>query len=140
MKTKTNFYVRGLLVVLGTFVFLAFTVPQEQKKGEAWDIPAKYKTLKNPVKDDASLIKVGKMIYSKHCKSCHGSKGKGDGPKAANLDTFPGDFANADFQAQPDGAIYYQSIIGRDDMPNYESKIPDDEDRWALVNYIRTLK
>ncbi len=135
---------RNVFTVLAVFsiclFLMAFTIPQEQKKGGAWEIPSKYKKMKNSYKDDAKLLKVGKMLYSKHCKSCHGNKGLGDGPKAKQLDTFAGDFSTAEFQEQADGVIYYQSFIGRDEMPNFESKIPDDEDRWAVINYMRTFK
>lgn len=138
---KKNRKVLGIAVLLvAGMVLLAFTLPQDKKMGGAWDVPAKYKTMKNTFKDDASLLKVGKMMYSKHCKSCHGSKGLGDGPKAASLETGMRSFASSEFQVQADGVIYYQSFVGRNEMPNFEKKIPDDEDRWAIVNYMRSLK
>ena len=86
------------------------------------------------------MQRLGKILWSKHCKSCHGSKGKGDGPKARELDTFPGDLTLKAFNDQSDGAIYYKSFIGRDEMPNYEKKITDEEERWALVFYQRNMK
>jgi len=46
----------------------------------------------------------------------------------------------AEFQGQSDGVIYYQSFVGRDEMPNFEKKILDEADRWLIVNYMRTLK
>jgi hypothetical protein len=64
----------------------------------------------------------------------------GDGTKAATLKTEPGDFSKADFQSQSDGAIFYKSSEGRDDMPSFKKKIPEAEDRWSVVNYLRTLK
>ena len=64
----------------------------------------------------------------------------GDGSKAAQLKTEPGDFSTADFQAESDGAVFYKSIEGRDDMPSFKKKIPDSDDRWSVVNFIRTLK
>ena len=76
---------------------------------------------------------------SKHCKSCHGSKGLGDGSKAAQLETLAGDFSLDSFKENSDGALFYMSFIGRDEMPNFEKKISDDEDRWAIINYVRTL-
>lgn len=131
----------GAIVLLMTSVFLfAFIIPQDQKKATAWEIPSKYKKMKNEYAEDKSLMKVGKMMWSKHCKSCHGSKGLGNGPKSKQLDTFSGDFSTEAFQAGSDGELYYKSFVGRDEMPNFEKKITDDEDRWAIINYIRTLK
>ncbi|OQX78894.1 MAG: hypothetical protein B6D61_04530 [Bacteroidetes bacterium 4484_249] len=113
-------------------------VPQDKKTTPPWEIPAEFLIMKNPQPpDDAGMIKVGKMLYAKHCKSCHGPKGAGDGPKAKNLDTFPGDFTVAGYFEQSDGELFYKSIIGRDEMPNYEKKIPDIEDQWAIITYIR---
>jgi mono/diheme cytochrome c family protein len=120
--------------------FMAFIAPQEQKIGGPWDIPAKYQKMENPYADDNSLLKAGKMLYSKHCKSCHGSDGLGDGSKAAQLETYPGDFTSDEFKEQSDGVLFYKSIIGRDEMPNFEKKIPDEEDQWAVVMYMKTLE
>ncbi|NNK88290.1 MAG: cytochrome c, partial [Flavobacteriaceae bacterium] len=66
--------------------------------------------------------------------------GYGDGQKAADQEGDLGDFSTPEFQAQSDGAIFYKSYIGRGDMPNYEKKIPDTEDVWLIVNYVRTLE
>lgn len=126
-----------LMVLLFAFSMSAFA-PQDQKKGGPWEIPEKYQKMTNPYADDASLNKIGKMLYSKHCKSCHGNKGLGDGPKAKNQETFPGDFSSDEFHNMSDGEMYYKSIIGRDEMPNYEDKIPEEEDRWAVINYMRS--
>jgi mono/diheme cytochrome c family protein len=50
-----------------------------------------------------------------------------------------GDFSSEAFQKQSDGALFYKTTIGRDDMPEFAKKIPDDEDRWLVVNYMRAL-
>ncbi|MBI5858293.1 MAG: c-type cytochrome [Sphingobacteriales bacterium] len=109
-----------------------------QKK--PWPVPDTAKNKKNPVVSNAESIAAGKALWSTHCKSCHGAKGLGDGPKAAQLNTEPGDFSKTDVQAQTDGSLFYKTSQGRDDMPGYKSKIPDQNDIWSLVNYIRTLK
>lgn len=127
-------------VVLVSAAFLAFVSPQDQKEGGPWDIPAKYKEMKNPYAGDKSLVKVGKSLYTKHCRSCHGTEGLGDGTKAAALKTYPGDFTADEFKAEAPGILYYKSIIGRDEMPNFEKKIADDEDQWAVIMYMLTLE
>ncbi len=127
------------LTVLGFFT-MSFTSAPQQQKGKPWEIPAKYKNMKNPHAGDKSIEALGKAGWAKHCKSCHGNKGLGDGPKAKALKTFPGDFSAKEFQARTDGEIYYMSFIGRDEMPNFEKKITTEEERWAIVNLIRTMK
>jgi mono/diheme cytochrome c family protein len=96
--------------------------------------------MKNPVKSDATSLAEGKELWSKHCQSCHGKTGLGDGTKAAQLKTEPGNFTKADVQSQSDGSLFYKSSEGRDDMPSFKKKIPDEEERWSIINYIRTLK
>ena len=137
MKTKRILGAFALLLAL--FIVVAFTAPVGQKA--PWNIPAKYKSMKNPSAGDENLTKtVGKALWAKNCKSCHGNTGLGDGPKAPGLKTPMDKFNDPKFQADTDGIIYYKSIIGRDEMPNFEGKIPDEEGRWAVVNFIRTLK
>ena len=107
---------------------------------QPWPVPEKYNKMANPLKGDASSITTGKAIWAKHCQSCHGKAGKGDGSKAAQLKTLPGDFTKSDFQKQTDGALFYKTLEGREDMPSFKKKIPDQEDIWAVVNYMKTFK
>jgi mono/diheme cytochrome c family protein len=128
-------------IIFTAILFVTVNLAMAQKAGGPWTVPAKYKAMKTTVKaGDPSIATVGKDMYNKHCKSCHGAKGLGDGPKAANLKTSTGDFSTAKFQATSDGELYYMSFIGRDEMPNFEKKILDEADRWAVIGYIRTLK
>ena len=128
-------------IICTAIIFVTANMALAQKAGGPWTVPAKYKSMKSTVKaGDASINTVGKENFNKHCKSCHGAKGLGDGPKAANLKTSTGDFSTAKFQANTDGDLYYMSFIGRDEMPNFEKKITDEGDKWAVIGYIRTLK
>lgn len=45
----------------------------------------------------ASVLNRGKTLYDRHCASCHGDTGKGDGPAARNLVPRPASFAGAVF-------------------------------------------
>lgn len=133
MKTVGKF----LLVAIG-IMFAAFTVKTQQK--EPWPVPDKYLKMANPVKSNAESLSSGKELYVEHCQSCHGKKGLGDGTKAATLKTEPGDFSTAAFQSESDGALFYKIAEGRKDMPGFKKKIPDQDDIWSVVNYIRTMK
>lgn len=134
MKKNLIVIAAGIL----TIALVAFTNKTADQK--PWPVPDAAKNKANPVKSDAASIAEGKALYNQHCKSCHGTKGKGDGPKAAQLDTESGDFSLAAFQAQTDGALFYKTSEGRKDMPSYKKKIPEANDIWAVVNYLRTLK
>jgi len=105
-----------------------------------WPVPDKAAKAANPLKADAATIAAGKSLWSVHCASCHGKSGLGDGSKAAQLKTQPDDFSKASFQSQSDGSLFYKVAEGRDDMPAYKKKIPDTDDIWSLVTYMRTMK
>jgi len=130
---KLLFISLTLVFVLSLFSFIAAA-----DKKPAWDIPAKYKSMQIQKKGDPESIKLGKTLYTKHCKSCHGS-GKGDGAKAASLKTEMDDMTTAAYKALPAGTKYYMSFVGRGDMPNFEKKIVDEEERWAIINYLDSL-
>jgi mono/diheme cytochrome c family protein len=124
------------ILVLSFLITLSFTDDQTKP----WKVPDEYEAMTNPVPGDKESLSIGKSLYNQHCKSCHGKEGLGDGPKAAQLDTPAGDFSAPEFHAQSDGALFYKSYIGRDEMPNFEKKIPSEEDVWHMVNYMRTFE
>jgi mono/diheme cytochrome c family protein len=126
------------MLILSAILFISVASIAQTTK---WEVPAKYQTMKSTVNmTDKAVIANGKELWAKHCKSCHGSTGLGDGPKAAMLKTPMNKFNSKEFQAQSDGAIYYKSFIGRNEMPAFEKKIPTASDQWALVAYMRSLK
>jgi hypothetical protein len=43
------------------------------------------------------------------------------------------------FQSQSDGSLFYKISEGRNDMPKAKKDFPDDQDRWNLVNFVRTF-
>ncbi|MEI8059351.1 MAG: cytochrome c [Ferruginibacter sp.] len=127
-----------LIAGLFTIVLFAFATKTLNQQPQPWVVPAADAAKINPaLADDASKTK-GKELYKQHCLSCHGTTGKGDGPKAAQLDTESGDFTSATFKKETDGTMYYQIKKGRKDMPSYATKIPAD-DIWDVVNYIKGM-
>ena len=105
-----------------------------------WPVPDKNSKMPNPVKSDDASLKTGKAVWSKDCASCHGKTGKGDGSKSKGLKTHPGDFTSSAVQSQTDGALFYKINEGREDMPSFKKKIPDAEEIWSVINYMRTFK
>ncbi len=134
MKTKFLFLTTLAFAGIATLSFITGSQPKKP-----WVVPDKYVKMKNPVASNSESIKNGKELWARNCQSCHGKSGHGDGSKAAQLKTDPGSFAPADVQGQPDGSFFYKISEGRGDMPSFKKKIPDEEDIWSLVNYIRTL-
>lgn len=126
------------LLFIGGLVLTSMTLIKTNQE-KPWVIPPKYEKMENPQLNAKDDDQIGRILYTKHCKSCHGSKGHGDGNKAAGLDTKVPDFASESFKKDTDGSLFYKTTFGRDDMPSFDKKIPDDEERWLIVNYIKTL-
>ena len=137
MKTTQKIATIMAAAVIAVVFMFGNSALAQQAKAKPWPVPDKDKAMKSATKAD---VATGKELWAKHCKSCHGSKGLGDGPKAASLKTFPGDFSSAAFQGSTDGEIFFRTDKGRDEMPAYEKKIAEAGDRWALVAFMRTLK
>ena len=125
-----------ILVILG-LGGITMTTSAQQSLPEEWDVPQEYKTLKNPFDMDNEVLSNGKMLYNMHCRLCHGKKGLGDGPGGRDLETKVPDLNSEAIQSQSEGVLFYKIAIGRKDMPEYKNKIPEDEDRWNLVSYLK---
>ena len=136
MKSRSFLLVISLAIII---IGAGFTFKTQPDK-KPWPVPENFKKMKNPVKSDAASLAAGKVLWVKHCQSCHGKSGKGDGSKAAQLKTEPGNFTKEDEQEQTDGAFFYKTSEGREDMPGFKKKIPDQDEIWSIVNYIRTFK
>lgn len=107
--------------------------------GPPWVAPKSAGAVKNPLKGNSTAIAEGKKLYDQMCAICHGAKGKGDGMGGAALNPKPANFTSETIQAQTDGAIYWKMTEGRAPMAAYKDILKDNQ-RWQLVNYIRTFK
>jgi mono/diheme cytochrome c family protein len=128
MLTKSKV---GKVVFIFTILLAAFSLMSFVAVLEGWPVPAQDAAKTNLIKSDATSMSAGETTYTTSCKMCHGI----DGKKLANAD-----LTSTDFQAQTDGAIFYKITTGKGSMPSYKTKLADDEDRWNLVNYVRSLK
>ena len=107
---------------------------------------AEAKSLKSPVPRNEKTISRGKAIFNGKgvCTNCHGEEGKGNGPLANSFDHHPRDFTDADdlgwHKARTDGEIFWAISKGTEyGMIPFEDMLSEDE-RWALVAYIRSLE
>jgi mono/diheme cytochrome c family protein len=102
-----------------------------------WAAPESEKAKKNPAPNDKKTIEQGAKVAKVNCVSCHGDKGKGNGPAAVALNPKPADWTSKRVQDEPDGEIFWKITTGRGPMPSWRH-LPEN-DRWALVRYLRTL-
>jgi mono/diheme cytochrome c family protein len=96
----------------------------------------------NPVPPNRSSILEGQAIYRVQCVNCHGPTGRGDGPVGLTLQPPPADlYAHTQPGVHPDGRLFEWISFGFGDssvMPKFET-ILTEEERWHVVNYIRTF-
>lgn len=122
----------GIIISLGLVSFIGM---QE----DVWKAPAKAKQIKNPVTSSAKSIASGKKLFRSRCAVCHGTKGLGDGPGGKALVPKPESLATGLVQNQTDGELFWKVTNGRNDMIKW-GPILNENQRWDLVNYMRTLK
>lgn len=100
-----------------------------------------------PPYDDASVAR-GKELYAKmQCATCHGERGRGDGPAASALkDDWghairPADFTAGAFKGGCCGATVFRAIstgLGGTPMPSFAAAMTPAE-RWDLAHYVLSL-
>ncbi len=108
-----------------------------EQASQEWLAPPAAAERKSPVSPSEQSIAHGHALFA-NCLICHGPAGHGDGAAAIALNPKPKDLTNAATQDQTDGALFWKITQGRAPMPPWEQALSN-EDRWDLVNYIRTL-
>src|SRR5262245_2120015 len=103
-----------------------------------WVAPDSEKNKKSPIASSAKVSEQGKKLAQVNCASCHGPTGMGNGPAAMALSPKPADWTSKKVHDETDGALFWKITSGRGAMPSWKH-LPE-SDRWALVQYIRTLK
>jgi mono/diheme cytochrome c family protein len=107
-----------------------------------WDLPADADKTKNPVEATEESIAKGKELFTTrkgNCIFCHGETGSGNKENLPQLRRVPADLS--DQKRMPklsDGEIFWKITKGIPGiMPSRE--MLTEEERWHLVNYVRTL-
>ena len=111
------------------------TIPIE---GEAYSlilgVPA------NPITITQTSLQRGHELFGITCAQCHGTGGKGDGPIATHLTNKPFDLTSLPIHSFTDGGILFVISTGvPGKMPALNENLTVQE-RWDVVNYVRTLK
>jgi mono/diheme cytochrome c family protein len=93
----------------------------------------------NPIPPSPESHARGEKLYVEYCSKCHGMTGNGAGPSAHGFTTYPRQlwaWYKADKSADP--YLFWFITNGRSDMPPW-GVILSENQRWDLVNYIKTL-
>ena len=97
------------------------------------------KDLKNPLPYSQKSVDQGKEAYFYFCVHCHGPKADGNGTVGQSFAPLPTNLADLDVQKQSDGELFSKISLGFARHPPLASTVSE-ADRWAVVNYIRSLK
>jgi len=124
------------VVAAVSILALAFTASATAQT--PWTAPGSEKSRKSPIAAGPTIVEQGKKVAQGNCASCHGPAGKGNGPAAVALTPKPADWTSKKVQDESDGALFWKITTGRGPMPAWKH-LPE-ADRWALVQYIRTLR
>ncbi|MGE4170462.1 MAG: cytochrome c [Candidatus Margulisiibacteriota bacterium] len=92
-----------------------------------------------PVKVTEDLLNRGQERFNIYCAMCHDRAGTGKGPVISRGLVPPPDFADPRLLAEPDGYFFNVITHGVRTMPSYAKQVPE-EDRWAIVAYVRALQ
>ncbi len=125
-------------ICVSTLILLYCTGFTSFAQTTPWNAPSSADNNKNPLAGNTSVLAEAKTLYTANCVPCHGDKGRGDGPAAIGLNPKPADHSSLAVQSESDGSLFWKLSEGRSPMPGYK-KIFSDQQRWELINYIRTL-
>ena len=117
---------------------------QQDFSQNTWELPADADKTKNPVAVTPESIAKGKELYLErtkgNCVFCHGETGSGNEANLARLRRKPADISNKErMSAMTDGELFWKISKGITGiMPAGERRMSEEE-RWHVVNYVRTL-
>lgn len=122
-----------LLVLLISACASATSAPLEVEA-----VPAEYFGKTNPL--DESATELGAETFQSTCASCHGEKGRGDGPASASLNPPPKNLFELKEQVGDD-YLYWKISEGSLGTAMLAWKgILTEEQIWELVSFIRNLE
>lgn len=109
-----------------------------------WELPDDADKTKNPVTASAESIEQGKTLYLErtkgNCIFCHGETGSGNEANMPKLRRKPADLSNKErMTAMTDGELFWKISKGITGIMPAGEKRMTEEERWNVVNYIRTL-
>ena len=118
--------------------------PQPDFSKNTWELPADADKTKNPVATSEESIAKGKELYLErtkgNCIFCHGETGSGNEANLPRLRRKPADLSNKErMTAMTDGEVFWKISKGITGIMPAGEKRMTEEERWHVVNYVRTL-
>jgi mono/diheme cytochrome c family protein len=117
---------------------------QQDFSKNTWELPEDADKTKNPTTSTPESVAKGKELYLErtkgNCVFCHGETGAGNEANLPRLRRKPADLSNKErMTAMTDGEVFWKVSKGiQGIMPAGERRMSEEE-RWHVVNYVRTL-
>ena len=117
---------------------------QQDFSKNTWELPDDADRTKNPVPTSPESVAKGKELYLNkdkgNCVFCHGETGAGNEANLPNLRRKPADISSKErMSTMTDGEVFWKVSKGiQGIMPAGEKRMTEEE-RWNVVNYVRTL-
>ncbi|HEU5459486.1 MAG TPA: cytochrome c [Pyrinomonadaceae bacterium] len=109
-----------------------------------WELPADADKTKNPTPATPESIAKGKELFLErtkgNCIFCHGETGSGNTENLPRLRRKPADLTSKErMTAMTDGEVFWKISKGITGIMPAGEKRMSEEERWHVVNYVRTL-
>jgi mono/diheme cytochrome c family protein len=93
----------------------------------------------NPVTPTAASLAQGEKLFTINCAMCHGPTPREPGPVGKKLRPPPPGLGPEMVRGLTDSAIFLAITRGFGRMPPFQERLTPQE-RWSLVNFLRTRK
>ncbi len=97
----------------------------------------------DPFPERAPSLARGAAVYQEQCVQCHGATGRGDGPKARQLQgPPPASLSDPTLMSAVSPVDVYRKVtigVAGTAMPQFEETLSP-EDRWAVATYVASLR
>jgi mono/diheme cytochrome c family protein len=94
---------------------------------------------RSPTGFRSATLERGLAIYQSRCAACHGTDGRGEGPRAASLPMWPPRLDGALLWRRAEGEVFWHILHGLHDsagavtMPGFDGQLSD-ADVWSLID------
>jgi mono/diheme cytochrome c family protein len=128
------------IMLLGGFLWVVTWLPtlSLRQTTSDWIVPAAFAELESPIPITDEGQQRAREQYLLTCAKCHGFLAQGDGPQYQILIPRPLPWSVAEVNSQSEGALFFKISAGRDDMPEYGSRVTETE-IWELVQYVKSV-
>jgi mono/diheme cytochrome c family protein len=139
------FLLLPIIICVAASRYLSFADTQSTQQtpsGATWELPADAAKTVNPIPSNPESIAKGKELYltKGNCIFCHGETGAGNQTNLPRLRRTPADLTDKKVMSKnTDGELFWKVTRGIPMiMPPGEKRL-NEEERWHVVNYIKTL-